>query len=58
MKYKCKCKEFKVDKITIVIREGKAVAKETWCSDCKTYASELRTFDGWGKIISKPGGKA
>jgi len=57
MKYKCKCKEFEVSKNTIVIVNGEVVKKEAYCKDCKTYGKEIKTFDGWGTIVSKKGGK-
>ena len=57
MKYKCKCKEFELSKVTIRVINDKIVNPEAYCKDCKTYAKQLKKFDGWGIIISKPGGK-
>tara|TARA_R110000824_G_C15170848_1_gene672895 strand:- start:354 stop:530 length:177 start_codon:yes stop_codon:yes gene_type:complete len=58
MKYKCECKEFELSKVTIKVIDNKVVNPEAYCKECKTYAKHLKKFDGWGKIISKPGGKA
>lgn len=57
MKYKCKCKEFKVSKSTIQVIDDKVVILESYCNDCKTYGEKIREFKGWGTIVSKKGGK-
>ena len=57
MKFKCKCKEFEVRKSSIMVIEGKVVQSGAYCKDCKTYGKEIKTFDGWGTIVSKKGGK-
>tara|TARA_R100000541_G_scaffold42975_1_gene50200 strand:- start:497 stop:673 length:177 start_codon:yes stop_codon:yes gene_type:complete len=57
MVYKCECKEFEIDKATIVIIDDKVLILESYCEDCNTYGKEVKEFDGWGKITSKKGGK-
>lgn len=57
MNYKCECKEFNIDKATIVIIDDKVVILESYCKDCNTYGKEVKEFDGWGNIVSKKGGK-
>ncbi len=57
MNYKCECKEFNIDKATIVIIDDKVVILESYCKDCNTYGKEVKKFDGWGNIVSKKGGK-
>tara|TARA_R110002020_G_scaffold388162_1_gene598880 strand:+ start:453 stop:629 length:177 start_codon:yes stop_codon:yes gene_type:complete len=57
MKYKCECKEFELSKVTIKVVDGKVVNPEAYCKECKTYGKQIKEFDGWGIIISKPGGK-
>jgi len=56
MKYKCKCKEFEIDKATLTVVGNKVETKEAYCKDCKTYGKIIKEFDGWGNIISRPGG--
>lgn len=57
MKYKCKCKEIELDKVTLVATKEGVQAKEAYCKECKTYAKAVKEFDGWGTIVSKSGGK-
>lgn len=57
MKYKCECKELELFKVTIKIIKGKVMNPEAYCKDCKTYAKNIKSFDGWGTIIQKKGGK-
>ena len=37
MKYKCKCKEFKLAKTTSIIVNGKIETAEAFCEECKTF---------------------
>tara|TARA_R110001592_G_scaffold79084_2_gene236914 strand:+ start:16079 stop:16255 length:177 start_codon:yes stop_codon:yes gene_type:complete len=57
MKFKCNCKEFEVKETKIMIVNNKVVHSGAYCNDCKTYGKEIKTFDGWGTIVSKKGGK-
>ena len=45
MNYKCECKEFNIDKATIVIVDDKVVILESYCKDCNTYGKEVKEFD-------------
>jgi hypothetical protein len=57
MKFKCKCKEFEINKTSIKIVDGIVVNTEAYCKECKSYGKEIKSFDGWGTIVSKKGGK-
>jgi len=56
MKYKCKCKEFKLAKTTSIIVNGKIETAEAFCEECKTFGKFVKEHEGFGGIIKKPNG--
>tara|TARA_R110000744_G_scaffold177689_1_gene296623 strand:+ start:76 stop:267 length:192 start_codon:yes stop_codon:yes gene_type:complete len=55
-KYKCDCKEFEVNRTTIAVVNGEVVKPETYCEECKKFATFIKEHKGFGGIIKKPQG--